>query len=827
MKCSFCQRNIGCRCSCATSKGRHTMKPRGDCPGRWGRCEAGWPGRGTGCGLAWQDAGSACREGSSAWRWPHRRRRADLPAPLVKATVDAVTGRAAATASTALAANVLKGMLLSQLRLLILLIIVGGVLGGLSFALTGAQARKTEDLRQARDEPRASLQADGKNNPAPAGAVAEVVVRVVDKETKRPLPGVNLRVWINDKVTREHVTDDSGRFVVSLPKEQAESVTITAQRNGLVPMRVYLRHFAARETEIPQSDTIAMERGISIGGIVRDEAGGPVEGASVAVLDNNPGQGERAVYDFGAMTGRTDRLGHWHIDLIPAALDLGRLHFIFSHPEFLSWTDLGTSDQPSAAPKQLRSHSGVAVLRRGIAVTGRVLARDGSPIAGATVRVGEQGPGASKVATDALGRFRVGNAWAGENVLTAQAAGHAPEVQPLTIQPGLAPVELRLGPGNTIRGRVVDSQGRPVVGAIVGAFNWRGHHTLDWRAETDAEGRFRWDDAPSDSVLLTASKPGYSAPSAEMKASESEHVYTLRRGLLLRGTVVDAVTGTPIRSFTVIPGVKNVWMTFFAKTNHSGRYELAFDALGTDAHRIRIEAEDYRPAVSRYYENDAGEQVFDARLEKGEWLKGVVHGPDGAALAGAEVLVVTYPGVGIRDGKDYLRHYAPHVLTGADGRFTLPPPDGPFRLVALHGRGYAEATGKEVNESHGLTLGRWGRVEGRLRVGGKAISHETVVASLDGERIDLPGIQLDNESRAETNEQGQFVIERVVPGEVRIAWQPETRVAQRPDRYYQPLFRNRRLRPDRAGGPCAGGRASSGRQGRFGRSRARAARPAG
>ena len=62
--------------------------------------------------------------------------------------------------------------------------------------------------------------------------------------------------------------------------------------------------------------------------------------------------------------------------------------------------------------------------------------------------------------------------------------------------------------------------------------------------------------------------------------------------------------------------------------------------------------------------------------------------------------------------------------------------------------------------------------------------------SLDDERIDLPGIKLQNESRAETDEQGRFVIERIVPGEASVYWQPNGGGERKtPDRYYQPAFR--------------------------------------
>ncbi len=492
------------------------------------------------------------------------------------------------------------------------------------------------------------------------------------------------------------------------------------------------------------------------------------------------------------LIARTDRQGRWHIDLIPAGFDLGRLHFVFEHPDFLSSID-ASNNQPTATPGELRSESGVSVLRPGIAVSGRVLDREGHLIAGASVRLNERAR-AVDVVTDSAGRFLFKNAAAGASFVTAQAAGRAPEMQPVMVGPGLPPVELRLGPGNTVRGRVVDSRGQPIAGAIAAASEWRELQALTWRSETDADGRFLWNDAPADAVLVSASKPGYSATYTTMKPSENEHVVKLARQLLIRGTVTDAETGRPVGTFTVVPGMgiggdQTNWMPGFARTHHRGRYEFPFDGLGVQPLRARIEAEGYRAAISPFYEINAGEQVFDARLERGEWVKGVVHGLGGAPLSGAEVIIPAFSGIHIGGGMTYQRDFHRHMVTGADGGFAFPPSRDPFRVVVLHDQGYAEATCRRAGDLHDVTVLPWGRIEGTLRVGAKLLAHETIVASIDEERTDPRG-SIQNESRAQTDLQGRFSIERVAPGEARVGWQPRYGGArQTPDRYYQAVIR--------------------------------------
>jgi hypothetical protein len=92
----------------------------------------------------------------------------------------------------------------------------------------------------------------------------------------------------------------------------------------------------------------------------------------------------------------------------------------------------------------------------------------------------------------------------------------------------------------------------------------------------------------------------------------------------------------------------------------------------------------------------------------------------------------------------------------------------------------------------GLIVQPVGRIEGTLRVGGRALARETVFVSLDGEPDDDPrGPRIQHSSRGETDELGRFVMDRVPPGEVRVYWLPANSGARAtPVRYYQPAFVN-------------------------------------
>jgi protocatechuate 3,4-dioxygenase beta subunit len=146
-------------------------------------------------------------------------------------------------------------------------------------------------------------------------------------------------------------------------------------------------------------------------------------------------------------------------------------------------------------------------LEPAVTLRGRVVDPNGAPVAGAALAANLTGQtGAvsdTRFKTDAGGRFELHLPASGavEYNLVAHdgdwrtsrnwANGYG---EPLRTAPGqtLEGIELRLTKGATIRGRVVDRQGRPVAGkAVVAKANHpRANRYFQPRATTDAEGRF-------------------------------------------------------------------------------------------------------------------------------------------------------------------------------------------------------------------------------------------------------------------------------------------------------------------------------------------------
>ena len=126
------------------------------------------------------------------------------------------------------------------------------------------------------------------------------------------------------------------------------------------------------------------------------------------------------------------------------------------------------------------------------------------------------------------------------------------------------PLVLRLGPGRTIRGRVLDNTGRPIVGArVIPEFGGRSD-VFGWRAETEADGRFQWTNALLEVVILNVENPaeGQKARFAGLGATVTEVVVIMPAPFRLRGKVVDAETGQPIDRFRLIKGL--IWTHDFS-----------------------------------------------------------------------------------------------------------------------------------------------------------------------------------------------------------------------------------------------------------------------
>jgi hypothetical protein len=590
-------------------------------------------------------------------------------------------------------------------------------------------------------------------------------LRIIDKATQKPIQEVKLGIRIM-RQRRVDKTDSEGRCRISLGAVKADYVRIEAQKDGFVPVRLNWREGSGRP-QIPDQYTLALERGTSIGGTIQDEQGRPIEGVSVFLLIPSSDEVERiAIWDHEV---RTDKDGRWRCDIVPSQLDEIKIRLV--HREHISDGTYGTTPQPSM--EQLRAMTGVMTMERYFTVSGHVFDANDHPIAGASVAQGSDRLSSSfpSTQTDAEGRFEFKHVQSDMMVLTAQAKGHSPDLIQFTVHRDMEPLEFDLEPGRTIRGRIVDSAGKPVADAFVTVDTWRGHRSLDWHTRTDPNGCFQWNDAPVDEVLINISKEGYMGISNYgILPSEQEQEITLPDILRIHGKVVDAETGDPIPEIKLISGIdygedRSVFWRRRSNTFTQGQYEIQY-TQPYPAHFIRIEADGYKPADSRPIRSDEGDVTIDFELEKGQGPRGVVFLPDGKPAMGAEVILCTPSyGVYIQNGRQ--RYDGQYVKTKEDGQFSFPDQTDVYAIVVLHDEGYVEVTEDELTESSELKLQPWARVEGKLIIGKEPGAHEEMRLRFD-RRETQNGLRFYYACNTSTDDKGNFVFERIVPGNVMV-----------------------------------------------------------
>lgn len=397
----------------------------------------------------------------------------------------------------------------------------------------------------------------------------------------------------------------------------------------------------------------------------------------------------------------TDDQGRWESDALSAtqaaAGKPASIQIQLRHTDFVA-------ARADISIEQARARSSVLTMKQGGSLSGKVVGPDGRPVAGASV-VADQSTGnglTERTETDGTGQFRFGRCLDPQGspvVLTVLAPGLAGYSRTLLAAADIPAQVIQLDRCHPLRGRVVDSQGHPVAGAVVESTRFSGHGKFDWRGVTDARGRFEWQDAPTTGPnVLDARKPGYEdAILRTFDTSQRDVTFTLHRPLHLHGTVTDAATGRPIERFDLIAGwgperpVDRVeWLRGSVQHFGGGRYDLRGGLFPDQGYRrsIRIESEGYLPAELIGFRDNAEEIAHDFKLRRALPLAGIVRGPDGRPLAGAQVALSGQENdariVNGRLQTNFGIGQATHATTGPDGRYTFRPQDKPVAIVVAH-----------------------------------------------------------------------------------------------------------------------------------------------
>ena len=570
-------------------------------------------------------------------------------------------------------------------------------------------------------------------------------------------------------------SDAGGRLVLEIP-EKLKRFDVSLQVPGYAP------YWAGWDPDvnsepIPAAFTAKLEGGWSMGGVVVDDAGNPVTGARISPrIEFTKRPGELRQLGVGAEQ-RTDALGKWSYDCVPASQ-----HEVFveiGHPDFMP--ERRPLTRAEFAIERGRPPIAKIVLQRGLSVGGKVIDETGRPIVGALVRTKFLND-IRKAVTGPDGAYRLIGCEPRVARIVVSAPGRATDMQETRVEAGMPPVDFRMKPGGTVRIRVVDGRGNPIPRTRIFFQWWRGRFQ-DFEFDhvnqfADNQGVWEWKAAPLDEFKADICPPdGMQLGSQSLIARKEEYVFRPPPPLVVSGFVVDAETKQPVIKFRVVPGIRSSaahmnWDRSDSFISLGGRYQIR-DRYGYYGHLVRIEADGYRPAVSRTIKSDEGNVSIDFELTRAKDFDATVLTPDGRPAAQAKVAIgIAGSQINFKNGDiDDSSTFAERHETDDAGHLHFPPQDGPFWLVITHPSGFVLFKPTPESNRRIINLDPWSRVEGTFRVAGRPQANVKIWLSTNpiGNNLFGPNVpRLFTDYQVTTGPDGRFVFERVIPGRGRI-----------------------------------------------------------
>ncbi len=402
--------------------------------------------------------------------------------------------------------------------------------------------------------------------PAPVATTAPVSaakrtmrVRVLGPDGK-PMQGVKVHasIWTHEpsfKHNRDYASDADGWTTVELPKTlDILRLWTYSPRNPPLFMDWEQKWFDAKK-RLPDEFVFRLEKGVTIGGSVKNLEGKPIVGARIGVECYSPSfpeeqqeaMGKRPIVSPHLAEGRdviTDADGRWKLDNAPADKKY-KITFNVNHPDYVSDFYFGRmQNDQKVTSEDLRQQKATIVMRRGTLVSGKVTDPNGKPVAGAVVAWGRDPY--MDTSSDQMFRHEVHTDVSGvyclppmpangpDLRLTVMAEGWSPDMRVVSYAPKNAPADFQLKPGKHLRLRFVDESGKPVPEVYVSIASWRGGQSLyntkhpivlDTRIpeKSDKHGVYEWTWAPEDKVEYSFGKEGYKYESKVIAADGAEH----------------------------------------------------------------------------------------------------------------------------------------------------------------------------------------------------------------------------------------------------------------------------------------------------------------
>jgi protocatechuate 3,4-dioxygenase beta subunit len=439
----------------------------------------------------------------------------------------------------------------------------------------------------------------------------------------------------------------------------------------------------------------------SIAGKVTDETGRPVAGALVVATPQDEAalkgtardlmglldwQEGRAILERARATSSPD--GSFLVTSIAPALHALRA----THRDYLE-------GEARMAPA---GSSVVMILRRGAAITGRVVDGEGRPITGAVLSLtrlplaevhrifdwskSEREPidrDRKEGTTGEDGRFRLQGIQPASHELKIKAEGHAPVLRDVEAAADDIDLgDLALPDPRSIEGRVVGPGARPVRGARV----WAGlarrtvepaNQTVPERpaplveTSTDGEGRFALGGLPPGDFIVRAEMADFAdAVAGSVAAGTPDLDLVLGQGITVHGKILDAATGSAVEGAEVRLGFSSFRT---ASSDARGLFVvrgLPLEETHYGNSALRVLHPDHGTHTAHVMVLGRGEQApLEVRLTAaGHDVEGEVKDAEGRPVANAQVWLES---IGAESG---FTSPGDRTVSGPDGAFRLEEP---------------------------------------------------------------------------------------------------------------------------------------------------------
>lgn len=370
------------------------------------------------------------------------------PAGLAIRIRTAQTGAAASGTVVALTAAALRRLLLLKLRSALLWGGAGTIaaLTLLKFGLGSPQ----QDLRQAPLHPRVQEISATLTQASPHGSATSAAsksalpgkrffLNVRTAAANQPIPNTRVLLYAGGptEVRNEFQTDTNGLCELPIPAKDFDYVYLWVSAEGFVPKVMIWRAYEL--TDPITSYTTKLDPGLTIHGMVVDEQGGPVAGASIKFVGPGANMMQRENVSFSSELSsvRTDARGQFISRQMPLQAQDG-MGLGISHPDFArQWLQV-------RIPEAIQSNL-VVKLAKGFPVSGQVLSERGDPMSGITVSAPEPHGGPNlRAQTGANGEFLLAHLPPGAAELRVDSEGFRPLKETILVGTNTEPVTLKL-----------------------------------------------------------------------------------------------------------------------------------------------------------------------------------------------------------------------------------------------------------------------------------------------------------------------------------------------------------------------------------------------